>query len=204
MLEEEDPPGRATLARHRKEACRGGGGVEGNRTPDLLIANEALYQLSYDPAVQAAENAQTPPACQAHAAVLHATRPGDTVRFHPQGPPGPHRTPGDTRPLVTALYSILQTVLQFYIYAVIAAAILSTLVSFGVVDSRNRLVWTIGDFLYRITEPLLRPIRNLLPNMGGLDLSPWVLILLLGVTQRVLLPRIFAAIVFGNYRDLLF
>lgn len=105
--------------------------------------------------------------------------------------------------MVTALYSILQTVLQFYIYAVIAAAILSTLVSFGVVDSRNRLVWTIGDFLYRITEPALRPIRNLLPNMGGLDLSPWVLILLLGVTQRILLPRLFAAIVFGNYRDLL-
>ena len=111
---------------------------------------------------------------------------------------------GDTRPLVTAIYSILQTILQFYIYAVIAAAVLSTLVSFGVVDSRNRLVWTIGDFLYRITEPLLRPIRNLLPSMGGLDLSPWVLILLLGVTQRVLLPRIFAAIVFGNYHDLLF
>ncbi|MGI3778161.1 MAG: YggT family protein, partial [Janthinobacterium lividum] len=73
----------------------------------------------------------------------------------------------------------------------------------GVVDSRNRLVWTIGDFLYRITEPALRPIRNLLPSMGGLDLSPWVLILLLGVTQRILLPRLFAAIVFGNYRDLL-
>ena len=128
---------------------------------------------------------------------MRETAPGDTLHARPSAP-------GDTKPLVTALYSILQTVLQFYIYAVIAAAILSTLVSFGVVDSRNRLVWTIGDFLYRITEPLLRPIRNLLPNMGGLDLSPWVLILLLGVTQRVLLPRIFAAIVYGNYRDLVF
>ncbi len=156
--------------------------------------------------MQAAENAQTPPACQAHAAVLRAALAGDTVRLHPHGPGrrASAARSGDTRPLVTAIYSILQTVLQFYIYAVIAAAVLSTLVSFGVVDSRNRLVWTVGDFLYRITEPLLRPIRNLLPNMGGLDLSPWVLVLLLGVTQRVLLPRIFAAIVFGNYHDLLF
>ncbi len=156
--------------------------------------------------MQAAENAQTPSACQAHAAVLRAALAGDTVRLHPHGRGRRARAArsGDTRPLVTAIYSILQTVLQFYIYAVIAAAVLSTLVSFGVVDSRNRLVWTIGDFLYRITEPLLRPIRNLLPNMGGLDLSPWVLVLLLGVTQRVLLPRIFAAIVFGNYHDLLF
>ena len=86
----------------------------------------------------------------------------------------------------------------------IAAAILSTLVSFGVVDSRNRLVWTIGDFLYRITEPLLRPIRNMLPNMGGLDLSPWVLILLLGAARTYLLPGIFRAIELGDYHPLLF
>ncbi len=113
------------------------------------------------------------------------------------------RAPGDIRSLVTAIYSILQTILHFYIYAVIAAAILSTLVSFGVVDSRNRFVWAVGDFLYRITEPALRPIRNLLPNMGGLDLSPWVLILLLGATQNYLLPKIYAAIEFGDYRGLL-
>ena len=53
------------------------------------------------------------------------------------------------------------------------------LASFGVLDTRNRIVWTIGDFLYRITEPALRPIRNLLPNFGGIDISPIILILLL-------------------------
>ena len=180
-----------------REFCRRGG-VEGNRTPDLLIANEALYQLSYDPALQAAENAQPYPPCQASALALRGGRPGDTVRRIP-----PAWRIGDTAPVVTAIYSILQTILQFYIYAVIAAAVLSMLVSFGVVDSRNRFVWTIGDFLYRITEPALRPIRNLLPNLGGLDLSPWVLILLLGVIQRILLPKIFAAILYGDYRDLL-
>lgn len=105
--------------------------------------------------------------------------------------------------MVTALYDLLQTLLQFYIYAIIAAAIYGMLVAFGVVDTRNRLVWTIGDFLYRITEPALRPIRNLLPQLGGIDLSPWILIVLLQIVHTVLLPRVFAAIVFGDVRSLL-
>ena len=65
------------------------------------------------------------------------------------------------------------------IWAVILAALFSLLVGFNVLDTRNRAVWTIGDFFYRVTEPALRPIRNLLPNLGGVDLSP--LVLLLGV-----------------------
>jgi YggT family protein len=47
------------------------------------------------------------------------------------------------------------------------------------VNTGNRLIYTIGDFLHRITEPLLRPIRNILPNLGGIDISPMVLILAL-------------------------
>ncbi len=105
--------------------------------------------------------------------------------------------------MVTALFELLQIVLQFYIYAVIAAAIYGMLVSFGVIDTRNRLVWTIGDFLYRITEPVLRPIRNILPNLGGIDLSPWILVVVLGLVRGVLLPRLFAAIVYGDVRSLL-
>ena len=108
------------------------------------------------------------------------------------------------RASIPAIFSILETVLQFYIYAVIVAAILSTLISFGVVDSRNRLVWTISDFLYRLTEPLLRPIRNILPNMGGLDLSPWGLIFMLWATRSYLLHGIFLAIELGDYQPLLF
>ena len=53
------------------------------------------------------------------------------------------------------------------------------LTAFGVLDTRNRLVWTIGDFLYRVTEPILRPIRNAMPSFGSIDLSPIVVILLL-------------------------
>jgi len=153
--------------------------------------------------LQVAENAQTPEACQAGDALRPCCAPSGPAIRSASIPHGRAARSGDIGPLVTAIYSILQTILHFYIYAVIAAAILSTLVSFGVVDSRNRFVWTVGDFLYRVTEPALRPIRNLLPNMGGLDLSPWVLILLLGATQNYLLPKIYAAIEFGDYRGLL-
>lgn len=89
-----------------------------------------------------------------------------------------------------------------YKWIVIIAAILSTLMSFGVLDTRNRIVWTINDFFYRCTEPALRPIRNIMPNFGGVDLSPLVLIVLLIVLEQ-LLGRIEQAIVFGTLRPLL-
>ena len=61
----------------------------------------------------------------------------------------------------------------------ILAALFSMLTAFGVLDTRNRMVWTIGDFLFRLTEPVLRPVRNVLPNLGGIDISPIILILVL-------------------------
>ena len=104
--------------------------------------------------------------------------------------------------MITIIYSILSWALSFYKWAVILAAVFSMLTSFGVLDTRNRAVWTIGDFLYRLTEPALRPIRNMLPNLGGLDLSPLVLIVGLQVAQ-MLLDRIYVAIVYGNVQNLL-
>ena len=78
-----------------------------------------------------------------------------------------------------ALLDVILLVLNLYIYVVIAAAILSWLVAFNVVNPRNQFVAMVGDFLYRITEPVLRPIRNALPNLGGIDISPVIVILLL-------------------------
>ncbi|MCU0985325.1 MAG: YggT family protein [Acetobacteraceae bacterium] len=78
-----------------------------------------------------------------------------------------------------AILWLIDTALNLYIWALIIAAILSILVAFGILDTRNRLVWAVGDFFERVTEPALRPIRNFLPNLGGIDLSPLVLILLL-------------------------
>jgi len=104
--------------------------------------------------------------------------------------------------LITIVFQILSEVLSLYRWAVILAAVFSTLVSFGVLDTRNRFVWTIGDFLFRITEPALRPIRNMMPRFGGIDLSPIVLILLIFVAQEVL-RRVYAAIVLGDVNGLL-
>jgi len=78
-----------------------------------------------------------------------------------------------------AILWLIDTALNLYIWALIIAAILSILVAFGILDTRNRLVWALGDFFERLTEPALRPIRQFLPNLGGIDLSPLVLILLL-------------------------
>ena len=74
---------------------------------------------------------------------------------------------------------LVHTVISIYIWLLIAQAVLSWLVAFGVVNRHNRAVATIGDFLWRITEPLLRPIRRVLPDLGGIDISPVILILIL-------------------------
>ena len=104
--------------------------------------------------------------------------------------------------MITILFDIVNYILDLFKWAVILAAVFSTLVSFGVLDTRNRLVWTVGDFLARVTEPALRPIRNAMPNFGGLDLSPLVLIVLIWVLQAVL-ARVYVAIVSGNIGGLL-
>ena len=78
-----------------------------------------------------------------------------------------------------AILWLINTIITIYIWLLIAQAILSWLLAFGVVNRYNRSVAVIGDFLYRITEPALRPIRSMLPNFGGIDISPVVLILLL-------------------------
>ena len=104
--------------------------------------------------------------------------------------------------MISILFQVLDQLLNLFRWAVILAAVFSMLTSFGVLDTRNRLVWTIGDFLYRVTEPALRPIRNVLPSFGNIDLSPIALLLLIWVLQA-LLERIYAAIVYGNVQGLL-
>ena len=76
------------------------------------------------------------------------------------------------------LYLIL-LLIDIYTWLLIAQAVLSWLLAFGVVNRYNRAVAVIGDFLYRVTEPALRPIRSFLPNFGGIDISPIILILIL-------------------------
>ena len=104
--------------------------------------------------------------------------------------------------MIRTLFWLLDELLSLYVWAVILAAIFSMLASFGVLDTRNRVVWSIGDFLYRVTEPALRRIRNFLPSFGSIDLSPLVLLLLLQAA-RMLLEKIKVAIITGSLAYLL-
>ncbi len=80
---------------------------------------------------------------------------------------------------MTPLLAFIAMVITPYIWVVIISAIMSWLIAFDVVNRRNRAVYTITDTLYRLTDPVLRPIRNALPDLGGLDISPVILILAL-------------------------
>jgi YggT family protein len=104
--------------------------------------------------------------------------------------------------MITILFNLLIWVVNLYKWAVIIAAVLSMLTSFGVLDTRNHIVYLITDFFYRITEPALRPIRNMMPNLGGIDLSPWVLVVLLIILEEILI-RLEQSIIFGTLRPLL-
>ena len=100
--------------------------------------------------------------------------------------------------LLSDLYWLIEKVISLYIWAIILAAVFSTLASFGVLDTRNRLVWSVGDFLDRVTAPLLNPIRRIIPFLGSIDISPIVAILLLGVLQRVITQIYFRFVMSGG------
>ena len=93
-----------------------------------------------------------------------------------------------------SILSIILLALDIYIWLLIAAAVLSWLVAFNVVNTRNQVVAMVGDFLYRITEPVLRPIRNFLPNLGGIDVSPVILILIIILIKDIIVRYIYPAV----------
>jgi YggT family protein len=85
-----------------------------------------------------------------------------------------------------AVLDVVLIVLQLYVYVIIAAAILSWLVAFNVVNRYNDFVRSIWNLVTALTEPLLAPIRNVIPNLGGIDISPVILLLLIFFIQRVI------------------
>ena len=90
-----------------------------------------------------------------------------------------------------SLVSLISTVIQIYIWILIASVVLSWLIAFNVVNTRNQFVGMVADALWRLTEPALRPIRRFLPNLGGLDVSPVVLILLLIFARNLMYEVVF-------------
>lgn len=85
-----------------------------------------------------------------------------------------------------ALIRTIDLALSIYTWILIASAIYSWLYAFNVINSGNRFVASIGDFLYRVTEPALRPIRRVLPDLGGIDISPIVLLLIIFFIRQLL------------------
>ena len=93
------------------------------------------------------------------------------------------------------LLNFINLLLNLYIYVLIAAAVLSWLIAFNVVNTGHGVVAMIAEFLYRITEPVLAPVRRMLPNLGGIDISPVIVILIIVFIQSVILPNIARAII---------
>ena len=93
------------------------------------------------------------------------------------------------------LLGFISYLITLYTYIVIAAVILSWLMAFGVINAYNPMVRSIWQGLNAVTEPFLGPIRNLLPNMGGIDISPVVLLLICYFVQTVALPNIAKAFI---------
>jgi YggT family protein len=100
--------------------------------------------------------------------------------------------------LITTIFQIIEFLLNILKWIVIIQAILSWLVAFNVINTYNDFVRQLLYALDRVLNPLLNPIRRILPDFGGLDFSPMVLILIIIVLQQILVPNIYKALVNGG------
>ena len=97
--------------------------------------------------------------------------------------------------LITTIFNLLDIIVNLYMWCFIISAVMSWLIAFNVINTGNRLIYMVGDTLYRLTEPMLRPIRNLLPNFGGIDFSPLIAILILLFLKDGILRQVYIWIV---------
>jgi YggT family protein len=93
------------------------------------------------------------------------------------------------------LYFIIDGLLQLFVVAVIISAILSWLVAFDVINLRNRAVYSIAHFLDAVTRPVLRPVQKIIPTLGGVDISPIIVLLVIQGIRIYLLPLAFGPII---------
>ena len=92
---------------------------------------------------------------------------------------------------MNSLVFLILNVIQIYVWVIIASAILSWLIAFNVVNTQNRFVYMVADTLHRLTDPVLGPIRRFMPSLGGIDVSPVILILLLIFAQNLIIEYAF-------------
>jgi YggT family protein len=89
--------------------------------------------------------------------------------------------------MVVSIFNLLMLLINLFVWALLLACLMSMLLAFGILDPRNRVVYGVADFLNRLTEPVLAPVRAVLPRMGAVDFSP--LVVLLGI-QYLLVPAL--------------
>lgn len=87
---------------------------------------------------------------------------------------------------MTSIVTLISEILGIYMWVIIASAVLSWLLAFNVINARNGVVMTLWNVLNNLTEPVLGPIRRRLPNLGGIDLSPVILILAIILVRDIL------------------
>ncbi|GBR66056.1 hypothetical protein AA0483_2149 [Acetobacter syzygii NRIC 0483] len=97
--------------------------------------------------------------------------------------------------IVFLLFMVLTRILEIYCWILLVSCIFVNLYAFGILDSRNQLVWKIGMFLERLTEPVLAPVRRILPTPGGVDFSPMVVLLGIQYVLQPLLVEVFRALI---------
>ncbi|MBB2201987.1 YggT family protein [Gluconacetobacter tumulisoli] len=100
--------------------------------------------------------------------------------------------------MITLVFTLLFELIRLYTWVLVISCVFSFLYGFGVLDPRNRIVWNIGNFLNRLTEPALQPIRRILPAMGNMDFSPLVLLLLIQYVLTPLLRQLYFALIIGG------
>jgi YggT family protein len=93
------------------------------------------------------------------------------------------------------LFFIADNLLNLLVLAIIISAVLSWLVAFDVINLRNRFVYNVANFLDAVTRPVLRPVQKIIPAIGGVDISPIIVLLIIQGVRRFLLPLIFAPII---------
>lgn len=100
--------------------------------------------------------------------------------------------------MVGAIFWLAGEIIHLLILAIVAAAVMSMLIAFGVANPRNQFVYSVSDFLNKLTDPILRPIRNFMPLLGNIDISPVIAILLLQALQMVL-ADVYARLAMAGY-----
>ena len=105
--------------------------------------------------------------------------------------------------LTDIVFTLLYALVGLVFWSILLSALISLLLLFDVIDRHNRFVWSIQDFLTRVTDPLLRPLRRRIPTFNGIDLRPWVALVLLQILSRIVLPYFYAGIHYGAWQSLL-